>query len=73
MLPNLFHLGHHPLIAKGIVASYQGGAFLWGKPLDQPAQAFITDNLVHAEYLGGDFVAAQSGNVRIAPLPIQNR
>ncbi len=39
---------------------------------ERAAQAFIADDFVHAEYLGGDFVAAQSGDVRIAPLAVQD-
>jgi len=37
------------------------------------AQAFIADDFVHAQYLGGDFVAAQPGNVCITSLPVQDR
>jgi len=37
------------------------------------AQAFIADDLVHAENLRCDFVAPQPRYMRITPLSIQNR
>lgn len=46
---------------------------VWRQMRQRAAQAFVADDLVHAEYLGGDTVAAQSGNVRVAPLPVQDR
>jgi hypothetical protein len=36
------------------------------------AQAFITDNLVHAEYLWGDFVTPQTRDMRVATLSIED-
>ena len=37
------------------------------------AQTFVAQNPRHPEYLRGYRVASQSGDVRIAPLPVQNR
>jgi hypothetical protein len=39
MLPNLFHLSHHTFIAKSIITTHQGGAFLRGKSRNQLPQA----------------------------------
>jgi hypothetical protein len=41
--------------------------------LKRTAQAFVADDFRHAQYLGGDGIAAQSGEVRIAALSIKNR
>jgi hypothetical protein len=41
--------------------------------LERPAQAFVADDLGHAQYLRRHFISAQSGDMSIAPLAIQNR
>jgi hypothetical protein len=44
-----------------------------GKMRQGPAQAFVADDLLHAQYRRRDFVASQSGYMSIAPLPVQDR
>ena len=39
----------------------------------RPAQAFIADDFGHAQNLRSDRIAAQARNMRITPLPVQDR
>lgn len=41
--------------------------------LERTPKTFVADDLAHAQYPRRDAVAAQSGDVRVAPLPVQNR